>query len=178
MKTLLKILGVCGVLFLILLLTVCVAREWPWLFGSKPQLRQEIPVRIQLAATDWQEMGDDKLSTLTPESSYVGIVDALRNARSSREHQCINFATMIFYYRDGQSVRFGLLPGHHSSRYEFRYNHLLYSMPRLRFFGALKAAGIDPKQISGNEVKERDMRLLDAAIDQYSVENSAPNINK
>ena len=151
MKGLLKIsgriLGVCIALFLMLFLFVFVSHQYPWLFGSKPAFRSEIPVAIDLSFSDWSEMKDIQLKTIDSAPSCASILGVFRGARSSSEHKCVNAGSLTFHYRDGQSLQLGILPGHHSSRYEFRYNHVLFSLPRSRFLEALQSAGIDISKV-------------------------------
>ena len=143
----LRNLRVCGFLCVMLLLYFSVSRQWPWLFGTRPVFRSEIPVSIALSVTDWNEMKDIQPTVIDSPPSCTSIVGVMQEARSSSDHKCSNAGTLTFYYRDGQSLQIGILPGHHNNRYEFRYNHTLYSLSRSRFLEALQAGGTDISKI-------------------------------
>jgi len=143
-----KTLQVCAVLFLMLLLLGFVYRQAPWLFGSKPIFRTEVPLTIELFIIDWKHEGKDiPMKTIDLPASCTRLIEVMQEARSSSEHQCVDSGSLMFHYRDGQSLQVGILPGHHKSRYEFRYDHKLYSLPRSRFLEALESSGIDISKI-------------------------------
>lgn len=142
-----KALLVMGALFGIFGVAVFVERLFPWFLGSHPQFPPGVPVEMTFSVTDWSDWSNlGKPSYEKPinsASSCSAIVQVLGNAQKSMEHQCMNIGKIKMRYSNDVVFEMGILPGHHAGRYEFRYNHALYSLSQSQFFAALQSAGVD-----------------------------------
>jgi hypothetical protein len=109
--------------------------------GSKPEFLDRTPVSIDISVIG------QSLTTLTNAAGIASVVEMLRSGRGVALHECKNRGTMVLRFADGQTLRIGFHPGHHFLRYEFAAPGGFFSVSRSRFFGALKAAGVDVREI-------------------------------
>ncbi len=141
------------VTFILIVLSVVVYWKWPWLLGSRPAFPSPVPssvvfsVREGLTPTPTDTTAEFYVRTNTTEPACAAVLTVLREGRKSQEHRCMNYGSLILHYAAGGSSILGILPGHHADRYEFRYNHALYSVPRNDFISAMKSMGVPESKI-------------------------------
>jgi len=146
------VLGASVAIITVFLLALLVIRNWPWLFGSKPSFRSDAPAVIDVSVIDWAQIepalrNNAYSKTIDSSSACVKILKVIAGAQKSIEHQCLTAGKITIHYSDGVSVQLGFLPGHHTSRYEFRYNGALYSMPRSQFLDVMQSVGVEKSQL-------------------------------
>ena len=76
----------------------------------------------------------------------------LRSARVRMlDHKCSDIGSFRIRHTNGKVDTLAFLPGHHTSRYEFRLGGWLYLLPRPQFYQVLRDAGVDTTKMPENE---------------------------
>ena len=96
-----------------------------------------------MALQDGMPLPESRIARIESSEACAEIMSALRDARSSKEHSCIDAGSLVLHFTDGKEQTVRILPGHVPTRYEFRFSRSLYSLSRKNFFEALMAGGVE-----------------------------------
>ena len=120
----------------------------PKFSGSTPN-SIDISIRTPFSEDDGSKLVIETSITKLPACKLL--FDLLRRARVSKEHKCLHIGSISIHFPDGQTDRLEVLPGHDTSRYEFRFGGRMYSLPREELYHALQAGGVDTSKMPETE---------------------------
>ena len=90
-------------------------------------------------------------ANITDGPACASVVSFLGSAHIGSDHKCADIGSFIIRYDDGGVDTLHVLPGHNPDRYEFRFDHNLYRVPRDKFYKVLKDAGVDSTKMPATE---------------------------
>lgn len=90
-------------------------------------------------------------ASITSEPACASLLEFLRSAQSHSDHKCMDIGTFTIRYTNGKADTLAFLPGHDPTNYEFRFDGLLYRLPRERFYQILRDAGVDSTKMPESE---------------------------
>lgn len=91
-------------------------------------------------------------ATIIDERASRSLFDLLRSARVRlMDHKCADIGTFTIRYTNGKMDTLTFLPGHDINRYEFRFGHWLYLLPRPQLYQVLRDAGVDTTKMPETE---------------------------
>jgi len=143
-----------GTLILSILVVLIVLGYFALKAGRAPQFAGARPMAIELVLyrpdPAVQEVPLVQADIRKP-ADCASVFKLLQSAQSRSDHKCAAVGSMTIRYPDGAKDELELLPGHDVTRYEFRFGHSLYAIPRNRLYQVLRGAGVDTAKIPETE---------------------------
>jgi len=123
------------------------AGAW-WLLPSVPELSADRVESIEVHLDRWEnrEIPDNQQKEATVKTDdpqrIQALLDVFQTAKRASEHKCASSGTLTIHKRHGSVETMGILPGHDSAYYEYRYGTRINRVNRQQFLAALKAIGV------------------------------------
>jgi hypothetical protein len=135
------------------LVPVTLGLHW-WYWPSVPTLVADEVQSIEVhllpfpKGYDADNCQDEARVTITAPAQIGALLDVFRTAERASEHKCPNSGTITIRTKSGDTEELGILPGHNSAYYEYRYGNRINRVDRGRFVAALKAIGVSRVKLS------------------------------
>ncbi len=134
----LLLLGVTGYFYL----------RVPHFHGSNPS-----SIGIEVRSPEFHGGASEVLlqTNMMSRVACASLFTLLQAGRFRMDHKCAEIGSFAIHYATGKTDTIDILPGHDDARYEFRFGHWLYHVPRDQFYQTLRDAGIDVSKMPQSE---------------------------
>jgi hypothetical protein len=138
-----------------ILIMALVVATGGWLYLRHPRFSGKEPMAITIFAqvTNTGVVLID--ATITNRESCPEIFAMLCKATWGTDHKCEAIGTVTIRYAEGTKDELGFLPSHGEDKFEFRHQWLKYNVPREKFYGVLKLAGVETSKIPESSVTKK-----------------------
>jgi hypothetical protein len=132
-----------------ILVPVALVLQW-WFLPSIPGVSADEVKAIEVHLVRFHQINESdpnnrqieaRLKTTDP-AKIQALLDVFKGAERASDHKCGNSGTIRIIQKDGSVEELGILPGHDSAYYEYRYGSRINRVEREPFLAALKAIGV------------------------------------